>query len=181
MISKKTAQLLCVLVLAVHGRAEEKNPVEDVPRAVISDVKTTPGGGLLFACRVFASKTKILYLHGEFLKTVPRGPGDPGGIDPVPLPFSLNGSTLTDLVSGTVFVNLPSIPNEPFFGPMEALTSISPGGWIQLGVAFPPLPPPPVKDGKKQPYQLLFEIPKLKIHSPLKLDPDTLKPIEGGR
>ena len=177
MTAKISIPLLLVFILVATGRAEEKKLKEDIPRAVISDVKTPPGGGLLFACRVFASKTKILYLHGEFVKTVPGGPMDPGVSDPVPLPFSLNGSTLTDLSTGKVFANLPSVPSEPFFGPMETLTSISPGGWIQMGIAFPPLPPPPMKDGKKQPYLLMFSIPALKIETQLKLDPETLKPI----
>ena len=177
MISKISAQLLCVFLLASSCYAQESKPKADVPRAVISDVKTTHDGGLVFACRVFASKTKILYLHGEFVKPVPGGPTDPGASDPVPLPFSLNGSTLTDLATNKVFANLPSVPSEPFFGPMEILTSVSPGGWIQMGIAFPPLPPPPMKDGKKQPYSLLFSIPSLKIETQLKLDPETLKPV----
>jgi len=182
MITKRNALLLSAFLCAAPCHGEEPKPVEDIPRAVISDVATTSSGGVLFACRVFASRSKILYLHGEFVKPAADKASNPRDRDAVPLPFSLNGSTLTDLATGKVYANLPSIPREPYFGPMEILTSISPGGWIQLGVAFPPLPPPPLdKDGKPLPYQLRFEIPKLKISSVVKLDPGSLKPISGFR
>ena len=58
---------------------------------------------------------------------------------------------------------------------MDLTGEVAPGGWYQLGVAFPAIPPPPDKEGKKQPLLLLFSIPELKIETHLKLDPDTFK------
>ena len=151
-------------------------PAEDVPRrAVVSEVRPLPEGGLLFAVRLYASQSKPLNLsrpHAPITRD-PRSPKVEGEDDP--LPFSLEGSTLRDTTTNKVYKCLPSVPLSPFVGPMEITTLLRAGSWMQLGVAFPALPPPTEKDGKKQPYQLLFEIPELKIHTPLKLDPETFK------
>ena len=153
--------------------------MDKTPRAEIAVVTKCQSGELLFAVRIHASKTDTLYLGGKFVKPLPGGPTRQGGglAGSEQLPFSLNGSTLKDLNTGEIYSNLAMLPHEPFYGPMEALTSVLPGGWIQLGIAFPYIPPPPPKDGKKQPYLLLFSIPSLKIETQLKLDPDTMKPI----
>jgi len=168
-------QSLCCSLLAGIGFAQQPQPESDVPNAAIVEVKPIPEGGLLLAVRIHASKGKSLDLFHAPNPPVRSGPPQPGDDDP--LPFSLAGSTLRDLYTEKVYTCLPSLPDTPFVGPMTALIGIRPGGWIQLGVAFPPIAPPPEKDGKTQPYQLLFEIPKLKIHTLIKLDPNTLKPL----
>ena len=162
-------------------KKQEKDPFN--PRTVVAEVNKTPDGELLFSIRVFASKSKPLILSGPVVPHAPLPPNSPqlaGLADP--LPFSIAGSTLKDLsADGQTYTSLPKLPTTPFVGPMEILTTISPGGWIQLGLAFPPIPPPPIgKDGKKQPYLLLLEIPKLKLSTTLTLDPDTLKPAPRG-
>ena len=179
-----TALVLCAVLLAAPCFAQEKTPEAkpDIPRAVVADVKKTPEGGLLFAVRVFASNSKPLSLSRPPAPHAPLPPNAPkqAGLDD-PRPFTIAGSTLRDLSVDKLYTSLPRLPARPFVGPMEVTADLAPGGWIQLGVAFPPIPPPPYINGKKQSYQLLFEIPHLKISARVNLDPDTLKPIEGGR
>lgn len=170
--------ILLVAALVRPAFAQSVPPAEESPRAVIRNLTKLPSGDWLFAIRIFAPKNRVLFLAGPILKPVPGGPKDEYADEPVPEPFSLNGSTLRDLLSGKVYANRPAVPNEPFVGPMDILTSVNPGGWVQLGLAFPPIPPPPPdKDGKKQPYQLLFSIPSLKIETKLQLDPESLQPL----
>ena len=134
---------------------------------------------MLFAIRLYASKSEVLYLSEKLTKEQKQtqAKDKEGDDEPAPPPFSLDGSTLTDMLTGQVYPNRSALPTTPFVGPMQILTSVNPGGWIQMGVAFPLPPPPPLKDGKKQPYQLVFRIPKLKIETPIELDPDTLQPL----
>lgn len=172
---KKSLSILFLLLRSGLCFAQQTTPQEDVPRAVISEVQKIPDGGFLFAVRIYASKKETLFLTGP--KVIPKP--DDLERDPLPLPFTLNESTLQDLFTQKVYANLPSLPSEPYVGPMEILTSLSPGGWTQMGIAFPAVPPPPVKDGKKLPYVFLFKIPKLKIETKIMLDPETLKPIQG--
>jgi hypothetical protein len=163
----KWLAFLCLVALGA-GICGAASPAENVPRAVLRKVVPLTSGDLLFAVRIYAPANRMLFLNGASGRK-PDAENPP--------PFSLNGSTLTDVFSGAAFENRPSVPPEPFVGPMEILTSLNPGGWVQLGVAFPKPPPPPLKDGKKQPYQLLLRIPQLAIEAPLKLDPDTLQPL----
>lgn len=177
----KTLLILVFFAAAAVGWTQQPaaSP-EDVPRSVIRKLTRVPSGDWLFTMRVYASKKEVLYLTGPKREPVPGGPVDDNPEFAVPDPFSLNGSTLTDEFSGKTYANLSMLPSEPFVGPMEILTSINPGGWVQMGLAFPAIPPPPLdKEGKKQPYRLLFSIPKLKIETRLKLDPDTLQPLPG--
>ena len=177
----KNLNLLFVFSYSLcHLSMAQDSPVaEKVPHADIAIATKSQAGEMLFAVRIYASKSGTLYLGGKLVKPLPGGPTRQGGAaaGSEQLPFSLNGSTLKDLNTGQIYANLPALPPEPFYGPMEALTSVLPGGWIQLGIAFPSIPLPPPKDGKKQPYLLLFSIPALKIETNLKLDPDTLKPM----
>jgi hypothetical protein len=70
------------------------------------------------------------------------------------------------------------VPNEPFLGPIDVTGTLAPGGWMQLAVAFPPLPePPPDEKGQKQSYRLHFSVPELKIETLVTLDPVTFKPF----
>ncbi len=166
--------VFCAIVLAPCSAGQPK-PEEDLPRAVISEVKKTTERGMLFAVRLYASKTKDLNLQRQRPRRNPDAPKEIGDDDP--LSFSLAGSTLQDVYSGKVYPCLPILPQNPFVGPMEVTAAIRAGGWLQLGVAFPPIPPPPDKDGRKQPYQLVFEIAELKIRTLVSLDPSTLNPL----
>lgn len=87
--------------------------------------------------------------------------------------FSLEGSTLTDAYSNKTYPALSSQPRKPYFGPMSLLSKISRGGWIDMGVAFPAIPPPPPdRDGKAQPYKLLLTLPLENVQAvPLTLSP----------
>lgn len=158
-----------------HAQAPRANPTPDVPKARISDVKKLDDGGFLFAVRLFASSSEPLKLSGT------AKPEQGSADDPNPAPFSLAGSTLKDLYSEKVYSALGSVPGgpgKPYFGPIQTTTTLAPGGWTQLGVAFPPLPEPPLDNkGNPQPYLLLFSVPELKISSRVTLDPKTLKPI----
>lgn len=171
---------LFLLVFAAALSAQTPASVEDtIPQAKVRSVTKIDPGDLLFAIRIYASKSEILYLSEELTKEQKKAQvrDKERDDDPSPPPFSLNGSTLTDVLTGQVYPNRPMLPTTPFVGPMEILTSVNPGGWIQMGIAFPLPPPPPLKDGKTQPYQLVFRVPKLKIETPIELDPDTLQPL----
>ena len=87
--------------------------------------------------------------------------------------FTLEGSTLTDLYSNKGYSALTSQPRKPYYGPMTLLSKISRGGWIDMGVAFPAIPPPPPdRDGKAQPYKLLLSLPVQNLQAiPLTLPP----------
>ena len=163
----------CLAAVIVNAWSQQASPTPDVPEAKISQVKVLPGGGLLFAIRLYASKTKPLKLMRPPPKIKPGQVRVPGDTDPQP--FSLAGSTLQDLYTQKVYPCLNLLPNSPYFGPMDVTGEVAPGGWYQQGVAFPAIPPPHDKEGKKQPLLLLFSIHELKIETHLKLDPDKLK------
>jgi hypothetical protein len=165
-----------LLCLSANGQTPSPSPTPDVPRAKVSEVRKLPTGAFLFAVRLYASPSKPLKLMRPPAKIPPGHPRQEGDDDP--LPFSLAGSTLKDLITGTVHNAYPLVPNEPYFGPIDVTGNLAPGGWMQLGVAFPPIPePPPDEKGQKQPYRLLFSVPELKIETLVTLDPVTLKPI----
>jgi len=180
MITKIATPLLFLALLSSPCLAKEKPG--SPPQVVVSDVQITPTGELLFAIKIFASTTKPLSLNGGIPEPDPEASENPSSnSDPIPLPLTLNGSTLTDVRTKVVYANLPTLPPEPFVGAMETLTTISAGGWIQMGIAFPPLPPPIVKKGIRWRYKLRLDIPQLKLSTVIKLDPDTLKPIATSR
>lgn len=171
---------ILLLTLTIGGtlalaHAQLPSPTPDIPRARVMEVARTPEGGLLVGIWLYASSSKPLNLSR------PPAPIKPGQIrmegDTDPLPFTLAGSTLRDLFTEQVYPCLDQIPDKPYLGPMDVTGTLAPGGWMQMGVAFPPIPPPPLKDGKKQPYQLLFAIPQLKIQTKFKLDAETLQPV----
>jgi hypothetical protein len=163
--------LIC-LGTAMAALAQQPSPAPDIPKAKITLVKKLPDSGFLLAVKLYASPSKPLILsHSSNAKN------PDGSLGENIIPFSLAASTMKDLYSGTVYRALRDVPREPYVGPIDSVMGVAPGGWIQLGVAFPPIPPPPDKDGKKQPYQLLFSVPELKIETSILLDPQTLQPI----
>ncbi len=172
MIAIKSLQSLsfAVLLTSTAIAQQTNNPQDNVPRATVSMAKFAPDGRLVLSVKIYASKSDPLILHGPLVESS-------SSEEPVYHPFSLNGSTLTDVSTNKVYKNSPTLPTEPFMGRMERYVSLEPGGWARMGLAFPPIPAPPEVDGKKQPYQLVLEIPQLKIRTPVKLDPETLKPI----
>lgn len=169
--------LLGLLAFSYSGWSQQPSPTPDVPKANIFEVKTLPTGGLLFAVRLFASQSKPLNLFRPPPRSIPGQPKLEGANDP--RPFSLDGSTLQDLYTQKIYPNLSNLPSNPYVGPMDVTATVAPGGWYQLGLAFPPIPAPPEKNGKKQPYELLFSIPELKIETRLTLDPETMAPLSG--
>jgi hypothetical protein len=169
--------LLCLLAAPlVRAQTPSPSPTPDTPEAKVSDVKKLTSGALLFAVRLYAPLSKPLTLTRPPAKIPPGQPRQLGDDDP--LPFSLAQSTLKDLYTETIYNPSPTVPNEPFLGPIDVTGTLAPGGWMQLAVAFPPLPePPPDEKGQKQPYRLLFSVPELKIETLVTLDPVTIKPI----
>lgn len=163
----------CIFVIAGAGWAQQSQDPTDTPQAKVYEVKKIPDGGFLFAIRLHASKGKPLTLaHWP-------GNGKENSQKPEedPKPFSLAGSTLRDLNGDKTYTCLPRLPYSPYVGPMEVTSEVPPGGWMQFGVAFPPIPAPPDKDGKKQPYQFIFSVPQLKLETRVTLDPDSLSPV----
>ena len=76
------------------------------------------------------------------------------------LPFSLANSYLVDTYTNEKIAASPHLPRKPYYGPMEIVIGICRGGWLDLGVAFPKPPPPPLdKNGKQQDYKLLLYTP----------------------
>jgi hypothetical protein len=170
------ASFFCTLPLLAQTPGPTPDPADNFPRARVMDVKEVPSGGLIFALRIHSANKKALELSRPPKRRNPNLPRELGDDDRQP--FSLAGSTLKDLYTDVVYPCSDVLPLKPFLGPMEVTATLAPGGWVQLAVAFPKTPPPPPeKDGKKQPYKLLFEIPELKIRTELKLDPETLKPL----
>lgn len=171
-----SAILLCSIFLVLPAAAVANPPTEaegsERPRARIAEVKVLPEGALLFAVRIHAPRDKSLRLAG----VTPRG--FEAEDDLGPMPFSLAGSTLSVAHANQVIKPYPTVPQEPYFGPIDYAGDLAPGAWIQLGLAFPPLPDPPKDpDGNALPYEVVFRVPELRIETKLILDPVTFQPI----
>jgi hypothetical protein len=159
-----------------YTQPPDPSPTPDLPEARVHEVRKLPGGAFLFVIRLYAAPGKPLKL----MRPPPRRPpsAEPREGDDDPLPFSLAESTLKDLFTNKTYEAYPLLPKKPYLGPLEITGALAPGGWTQLSVAFPPIPDPPLDEkGHKQPYQLLFSIPELKLETSLLLDPETLQPI----
>lgn len=152
---------------------QEAQPTPELPQARVTAIQVLPDGGLLFAVQLRATSSAPLALSRP-PAPIPNGQARVEGDDD-PRPFSLAASTLTDLDTEQVLRPLQLLPRKPFVGPMETTSTLAPGGWTQMGVAFPPLPPPRRNEqtGVAEPYRLMFRIPELQIETPLTLDPET--------
>jgi len=135
---------------AATGRAEEsavagaKQPAE--ARAVLHDHAWGPNGELVLGIRVMA---------GDEPLALGRSQGDTDA------PFSLWKSHLVDLHTNQVLKPLARRLRRPYFGPPRTLVNLPPHGWIQLGIAFPAPPQPPLgQDGKPQELKFKFVLPK---------------------
>ncbi|PTX99822.1 hypothetical protein DB346_18605 [Verrucomicrobia bacterium LW23] len=74
--------------------------------------------------------------------------------------FTMERCVLEESKTGRKLKPLQDLPTKPFFGPMALVTGIRKGGWIELGVAFPRLPPPPADNqGKPVEYRLTVPVP----------------------
>jgi len=112
-------------VIRVERVANEKKPGEEL---------------LLFAIRLTHAKGG----HGPIFL------GEPSPTDPTRVtPFSLTKATLVDEQRSTRHPALSWLPTTPFFGPESVVTSVHPGQWIGMAVAFPA--PPPVTDAQGNP------------------------------
>lgn len=172
-LSDSPLNFLCIFALTVSCLGQTSKAEEDRPRAVIAEVIKLPDGGLLLAVRLYASRSATLVLsHPTSRRAVSLNKFEEDDS-----PFSLAASSLQDVYTGAIYTPLTSVPSKPFVGPMAVTTELNPGGWLQLGVAFPEIPKPPEKEGKKLPYQLIFQVPELKVETKIVLDAETLKPL----
>ena len=149
--------LLALFTSVVPLAAQSKPaPKDDRIRLSIVRIVHTPDGNLLLAVKIAAKAAENLSLHGEREK-----PQIGMSVNDAPLmPFSLAGSFLTDTYDDKRYNALPNVPDKPFFGPLEVVVSVQRGGFYIMGVAFPPIPPPPPdKEGKPQDYKLMLHTP----------------------
>lgn len=131
----------------------EKKP--DKPYVRINETAWGPNGELVLAVRIYAGKSE--FLLGSFGK-IERG--NNSGIGS-PKAFSLEGTTLEDLLAGQKFTALQTRIQKPYFGPNGTALKLAPHGWVQLGIAFPHPPSPGKnKDGKMNPYSLRYYPPE---------------------
>lgn len=156
--------LFCASFLTL-GNSFSQQPsskkLEDRIKLSIANVGHSSDGRLVLGVRIAAKLSEDLTLQGEREKA---------GVDQVAgeMPFqafTLAGSYLVDSYSNQKIEASPNLPRRPYYGPMEIVMKISKGGWLDLGIAFPKPPPPPLnKDGKPQPYRLM-------LHTPLDAEP----------
>lgn len=94
--------------------------------------------------------------------TRPIKPGKEGlyEADELARPFSLASARLVDEGTKQAFTALPTLPSQPYYGPNAMVTTLSPGGWIQMAVYFnAPPPPPPGPDGTVPPQKVTALFP----------------------
>jgi hypothetical protein len=143
---------------ACFAQAPVNSPEKD---AVFVEVQTTDwsdNGDLVISIRLHASASKGLKLVGAVNILGPDSPNP----DPSVHPFSLADSYLLDSYTQAKIPARNEVPNKPYFGPckLDFTVNLDKGGWMQLGVAFPAPPAPPLApDGKKQDYKLVLYLP----------------------
>lgn len=126
----------------------------DKPYVRISETGWGPSGELVLAVRVYAGKSE--FLLGSFGKPE-RGNNSGTG---APKAFTLDGTTLEDVLSGQKFTTLQTRIKKPYFGPSGTALKLAANGWVQLGIAFPHPPSPGKnKEGKMNPYTLRYYPP----------------------
>jgi hypothetical protein len=167
--------LILILILGLAGLPAimaQSNPVPGATARIdVTQTQKAPDGGLLLSLQIVAAKSQGLDL---FIPAPPR----PAGTEPVegdddPLPISLLGSKLTDVATGNVIECLATLPTSPIVGPMEACTSLAPGAWIQMGVAFPQIPPVKSQSGEAEIQTFKLFVPALKLETTFKVNPET--------
>ena len=167
---KKPRLLIATVVFSLlifparHSFGQDKAPKkekEDRIRLSVSNIGHADDGQLVLCVRIHAKATEDLSLFGEREKP---GPNQVAGMMPF-LPFSLASSYLVDTYTNEKIETSPHLPRKPYYGPMEVVMGVCRNGWLELGVAFPKPPPPPLdKYGNPQPYKLM-------LHTPLDAEP----------
>ncbi len=71
----------------------------------------------------------------------------------LPRAFSLASARLVDEATRQEFAALSTLPSKPYFGPNAMMTTLGPGGWIQMAVCFKAPPPLPTGEDGKRPLQ----------------------------
>ncbi|XHR29821.1 MAG: hypothetical protein ACFUZC_04555 [Chthoniobacteraceae bacterium] len=80
-----------------------------------------------------------------------------------PIPFSLAKATLIDERSNQEYRATPSVPDEPFLGSNNIVTTRPRNTWVQLAVFFQvPPPPDPEPNGQIPPQKVTLLFPKAK-------------------
>lgn len=131
----------------------------------VSDIRRLDDTHVLMVIRLKSTGAEPVAI-GELPKEPPSRPSKPstGGLndaEELPRPFSLESARLVDETTKQEFTALPSLPSQPFFGPNAMVTTLSPGGWIQMAVHFNAPPPlPPGKDGKRPPQKVTALFPR---------------------
>lgn len=133
-----------------------KKEKEDRIRVSVANLGHAGDGELVLCVRIFAKASEDMKLYGDREKA---GPNEAADMMPVRA-FSLASSYLVDTYTNEKIAASPHLPRKPYYGPMDVVMGISKGGWLDLGVAFPKPPVPPLdKNGKQQDYKLLLYTP----------------------
>lgn len=154
-----TVVIALAIFPALNSLAQEKAPKkekEERIRISVEHIGHASDGQLVLCVRIFAKTSEDMKLYGEREK-----PGQYEAAEMMPVrAFSLARSYLVDTYTNEKIAALPHLPRLPCYGPMEVVMGISRGGWLDLGVAFPKPPLPPLdKNGKQQDYKLLLYTP----------------------
>jgi hypothetical protein len=132
------------------------NPVAEDPakdpndrvKLSVTKMGVSERGQIVFAVRIQARSNKDLVLGIPATK--------PGANDK---PFTMEGCVLENVATGRKTKAINDLPGKPYYGPMSLLAGVQHGEWIELGVAFPKLPPPPPENqGKPVAYKLTVPI-----------------------
>jgi len=87
--------------------------------------------------------------------------GAPDEDEELPRAFTLTSARMIDETTRKEFSALPSLPSKPYFGPNAMVTTLGPGGWIQMAVCFNAPPPLPAgEDGKRPPQKVTVLFPR---------------------
>ncbi len=157
LFKKMMKRLFLILVSAVAAMAAspgQTTPDSSPKRVKLSVEKAVraDSGELLLGVRILAEGGPLTL----------QGTGKSGGdADGPPPAFSLAHAYILDTASGQKIPALATLPHRPFLGPLEIVTVILKGDWIEMGVAFPfPATPPPTPGAGGSPKsQLLLYLP----------------------
>ena len=136
----------------------------------VTEIQRVKGNYLLVTVRlsVGASAENPTFIGvppaGGWKKRADLTPEELAGGKYDPSPLSLTNATLVDQITKTAYKALPTLPAAPFVGPNTVMTTLRPGGWLQLAVLFPAPPPPPDDGSGKAPAQkVTLQFPNAKL------------------
>jgi hypothetical protein len=150
--------VLMTVSLLAEGSVEVPTTWPGV-KLVVFDIKRLDDNHVLMVIRLKSdgAATEPVMI-GDLPKEAKPGPaktqkGALNDDEKLPRPFSLTSARMVDETTRLEFAALPSLPPKPYLGPNAMITTLGPGGWIQMAVCFKAPPPLPVGEDGKRPAQ----------------------------